>query len=211
MTLYFTNFKKDIKTLCIIIQLECFSIFICLSFSLSWFLSVCPFSSIYTGNLCSKKYMSVLTHSLFKALRCNFNFSAENAFNRCIITDRSFFSIKLFWLNPKSALNLIVLEFDNLDCIIIAIAICSWTYIECLLPLNNLSLSFLYFLICGFIRSLMFLTMYFSLISLSIRSYTFLPPHLFAMSEMQSNFKSVLYHFYVFLLQKLQLYSMFQH
>ena len=69
--------------------------------------------------------MSVVTLSFFKALWYSFIFSAKNAFNRGITTDCYFFSIKLIWLNPKSALNLIVFGSDNLDCIIIVIAISS--------------------------------------------------------------------------------------
>ena len=54
-----------------------------------------PFSSISTTNLCSEKYMSVLTLSFSKALCCSFILSAENAFNSGIMTDCSFFGIKL--------------------------------------------------------------------------------------------------------------------
>ena len=60
-------------------------------------------------------------------------------------------SIKLIWLNPKSDLNLIVFESDKLDCIITGIKISSWTYIECLMPLINLALSILCFLIYCFV------------------------------------------------------------
>ena len=151
-------------------QSDYFSIFICLSFSSFWFLSIWPFSTISTTNLCSEKYMSVLTLWFFKILCYSSFFSAENNFNRGITTDCSFFSIKLIWLNPKSALNLIIFRFDNLLYIIIPISISLWMYIECLLPINNLALYILYLLICSFLSSFMFLTSYFPFISLSIRS-----------------------------------------
>ena len=61
------------------------------------------------------------------------------------------FSVKLILLNPESDLNLIVSGFDNLVCIIIGIAIASWTYID-----------FSY---------IVFLTLYFPLISLPARSW----------------------------------------
>ena len=56
------------------LQLECFSIFVCLSFSSSLFLSVCPFLSISTANLCSDTCQFLL----FCFLRlCAAIFSAE--------------------------------------------------------------------------------------------------------------------------------------
>ena len=97
-------------------------------------------------------------------------FFLRKCFNSGITTDCSFLSIKLIWLNPKSDLNLIISGFDNLVCIIIEIAITSRTYIDCLLPLINLAVSILYFLICCFVSSVIFSTLYFPLISLSIRS-----------------------------------------
>ena len=128
------------------------------------------------------------------------------------ITDCSIFSIKLISLNPKSDLNLIVFESDNLDYIIIEIKISSWTYIEGLLPLNSLTPSILYFLICCFVRSFIYFTSYFPLISLSIRSSRFLTPDIFFASEMQSNLKSVLFTLSLscILLQRLQRYFRFQ-
>ena len=115
-----------------------------------------PFSSISTASICSRKCMPLLALSFFKALYFSFVFSAEKAFNSGITTDCYFFSIKLIWSNPKLDLNLIVFRSDNLDCIIIGIKISSWTYIKCLLHLINFALSILYFLICCFVRSLMF-------------------------------------------------------
>ena len=171
--MYFTNFNKNIKTLCIMsnpvkkIAVRMFFYF-CLSFVFIFSISV---SMSFFVNFYSKfmlRYMSVLTFLFFKALCCNF--FCRNAFNSGITTDCSIFSIKLIWLNPKSARNLIVFWYDNPDWIIIVIAISSWTYIECLLFLNNLAWSTLCFLICGFVRPLMFLTPNLLLISLSIRS-----------------------------------------
>ena len=136
------NLKKNIKTLYVRVNpveecaIRMFFYFVCLSFSLFWFLWICPFLSISTTNLCSKKYMSFLILSFSKIL-CSI-FSAENAFNSGITTDYSFFSIKLIWLNPKSDLNLTVSRFDNVLGIIIEIAIASLAYIDSLLPLINL-------------------------------------------------------------------------
>ena len=126
------------------LQLRCFSIFVCLSFSLLWF----------------------CLYVLFR----QFLLLIQNAFNIGITTNCSFFSIKLICLNFKPDLNLFVSGFDYLVCIIIGTGITSGTYIDFLLPLINLDLSILYLLICCFVSSFIFLTLYFPLIYLPIRS-----------------------------------------
>ena len=143
------------------LQSECFSIFVCLSFS-SFCLFFCQYALFrqFLQVICSEKYMPVLNISFFKALCRNFIFSPENAFNSGITTDCSFFNIKLIWLNPKSALNLIVFGSDNLDCIITETKIFSWTEIYTDFILSNL-------LFCKITHVF---NPQFPLISLSIRS-----------------------------------------
>ena len=94
--------------------------------------------------------MSVLFLSFSKALYCSSISSAEN-YLIVVLLLIVLFSVKLILLNPESDLNLIVSGFDNLVCIIIGIAIASWTYID-----------FSY---------IVFLTLYFPLISLPARSW----------------------------------------
>ena len=48
------------------LQSEWFSIFTCLSFCSTWFLSVCPFSSVSTANLCSKNTCQFLIFRFLK-------------------------------------------------------------------------------------------------------------------------------------------------
>ena len=157
--LYFTNFKKNIKTLYIRINpLKKFAIRMffdfCLPFVFFILISVNMtfFINFYKKCMLRKIYVSSYSF-VSKVLWCSFIFYAENAFNRGITTDYSFFSIKLIWLTPKSDLNLIVFGFDDLVCIIVEIVITSLTYIDCLLPLINLALSILLFLIFCFASS----------------------------------------------------------
>ena len=140
--------------------------YFCLSFVFFALVSVCMpfFINIYSKFVLRKIHVSSYSFIFFKALCCSFISSPENAFNSGITTDCSFFSIKLIWLNLKADINLIAFGSDNLDYIITVIAISSATYIERLLPLMNLALSILYFLICGFVRSLMFVIPQFPLI-----------------------------------------------
>lgn len=141
-TLYFSNFKRIRINSVKKIAIRMFFYF-CFSCSLSWFVSVCPFSWTSTATFYSKKYTSVLILSLFKALCCCFIFSAENIINSGITTYCSFFSIKLILLNLKSDLSLIVSGFDNLVCIVIEIGTTSLTYIDFSLHLIILNLSIL--------------------------------------------------------------------
>ena len=163
--MYFTNFKKNIKTL----------------YNQDVFLFLFVFHLLYFNFCQYDLFRQFLQQMYAQKNTCQFLFLHLLRFYAValvflqkifliVVLLLFFFSIKLIWLNPKSDLNLIVSGFDNLICIIIGIEITSQTYIDCLLPLINHALYILYFPICCFVSSFIFSTLYFSLISLSIRS-----------------------------------------
>ena len=158
--LYFTNFKKNIKTLYIRTN--------------PVFLFLFVFHFLYF-NFCQYDLFHQFLQQMYAQKNtCQFLFLHILRFYAVALVFLQkifFFSIKLIWLNPKSDLNLIASGFDNLICIIIGIAITSLTYIDCSLPLINHALYILYFPICCFVSSFIFSTLYFPLISLSIWSY----------------------------------------
>ena len=84
--LYFTNFMKNIKAFCIKINpVKKFAVrmffHFCLPFVFFVLISLSmAFSSISTANLCSEKYVLVLTLLFFKALCCSFIFSCRKCF-----------------------------------------------------------------------------------------------------------------------------------
>ena len=158
--MYFTNFKKNIKTLNIRINpvkelaIRMFFYF-CLSFFVLFeFCQYDLFRQFLQQIYAQKNTCQFLLFHFPRFCVVALFFKQKMLLIGIFLLIFLFFLV-IIWLNPKSDLDLIVL-FDNLVCIIIGITITSLTYIDCLLPLINLALSVLFFLICCFVSSFIF-------------------------------------------------------